>query len=155
MKHYSIHAYLVNTGLRKEDYTVLITANYILLTSSVIQLLRELVQLWRRRILYFYDLENFVELSMCVLTIMFCAGHHSDDCLCTNAAVWQIGAVALFLAWMDLLMFLKRLPFTGIPINILLNIVYTFLTLAIVPVLLILSFAYPFYMLLVRPVSVS
>lgn len=124
-----------------------------LLASSAVQLLRELVQLWRRRTLYFYDLENFVELSLFVLTIIFCAGHNSDDCLCTNAAMWQIGAVALFLAWMDLLMFLKRLPFTGIPINILLNIVYTFLTLAIVPVLLILSFSFPFYMLLVRPVS--
>lgn len=147
--------YLAIIGLRIGEYRVLVTANYILLSSSAIQLLREIVQLWRRKALYFYDLENFIELSMFVLTIVFCAGHDSSDCLCVNADVWQVGAVALFLAWMDLLMFLKRLPFTGIPINILLNIVYTFITLAIVPTLLILSFSFPFYMLLVRPVSIA
>ena len=141
-------------GLSVKEYGLLSTVNYIILLSSAVQLPLEILQLWRRKVLYLYDLENFVEFPMFVLTIIFCAGLDNNDCFCTNAGIWQVGAVALFLAWIDLLMFLKRLPFTGIPINILLNIVYTFTTLAIIPTLLILSFALPFYMLLVRPVSI-
>ena len=146
---------LLIVGLSEREHNIFAVVNYIILSFSAVQLLREIVQLWRRKVIYFYDLENFVELPMFILTIIFCVGLDNNDCFCTNAANWQVGAVALFLAWIDLLMFLKRLPFTGIPINILLNIVYTFITLAIVPTLLILSFAFPFYMLLVRPVSNS
>ena len=149
------HIVFTIAGLSKHEYSVLAVINYIILSSSAIQLLLEMVQLWRRKLQYFYDLENFVEPPLFILTIIFCAGLDKNDCFCTNAAIWQVGAVALFLAWIDLLMFLKRLPFTGIPINILLNIVYTFITLAIVPTLLILSFALPFYMLLVRPVRTA
>ena len=147
--------HVIFIGLSEGEYNTFAVVNYIILSSSAVQLLREIVQLWRRKVIYFYDLENFVELPMFILTIIFCVGLDSNDCFCTSAANWQVGAVALFLAWIDLLMFLKRLPFTGIPINILLNIVYTFVTLAIVPTLLILSFAFPFYMLLVRPVSIG
>ena len=149
-----LFSYII-AGLSAGEYNIFAVVNYIILSSSAVQLLREIVQLWRRKVIYFYDLENFVELPMFILTIIFCVGLDSNDCFCTSASNWQVGAVALFLAWIDLLMFLKRLPFTGIPINILLNIVYTFVTLAIVPTLLILSFAFPFYMLLVRPVSIS
>jgi len=142
-------------GLSSQEYRMLNAVNFIILLSSILQLLLELLQMWRRKFLYFYDLENFVEIPLFVLTIIFCVGHKRADCFCTSAMSWQVGAVALFLAWTDLLMFLKRLPFTGIPINILLNIVYTFATLAIIPALLILSFSLPFYLLLVRPVCHS
>ena len=145
----------VHAGLSSQEYRLLNVVNYIILSSSIVQLLIELLQIWRRKFLYLYDLENFVEIPLFVLTIVFCVGHNRDDCFCTTAMAWQVGAVALFLAWTDLLMFLKRLPFTGIPINILLNIVYTFATLAIIPALLILSFCLPFYLLLVRPVCHS
>ena len=144
-----------HAGLSSQEYRTLDIVNYIILLSSIVQLLLELLQIWRRKFLYFHDLENLVEIPLFVLTIIFCLGHHRGDCFCTTSGVWQVGAIALFLAWTDLLMFLKRLPFTGIPINILLNIVYTFATLAIIPALLILSFALPFYMLLVRPVCHS
>ena len=141
-----------HSGLSGQEYHTLEVIDYIILSSSIIQLLLELLQMWRRKLTYFYDLDNIVEISLFVLAIVFSVGHNRSDCFCTTAGIWQVGAVALFLAWIDLLLFLKRLPFTGIPINILLNIVYTFTTLAIIPALLILSFALPFYMLLVRPV---
>ena len=75
-----------------------------------------------------------------------------NDCWCAPPWQWQIGALAVFMAYINFLYILKGLPLLGvyIPINMLFNIVTTFLKLIYLPILLILSFAFPFYMLFVR-----
>ena len=76
-----------------------------------------------------------------------------DECWCADSTTWQMGAAACVLAWLNLLYLLKRLPFTAIPINMMLNILFTFFSIALLPLLLIVTFALPFYMLLANPVS--
>ena len=73
-----------------------------------------------------------------------------NDCWCAPPWQWQIGALAVFLAYINLLMLLKGMPWLGIYINMFLNIVFEFMKLILLPFLLILSFAFPFYMLFVR-----
>ena len=77
----------------------------------------------------------------------------SEECWCADAITWQMGAVGCVLAWLNLVYILKRLPFTAIPINMLINILFTFISIALLPLLLIVTFALPFYMLLANPVS--
>ena len=76
-----------------------------------------------------------------------------NDCWCTEGSTWPLGAFACALAWLNLLIILKRLPFTAVPINMMMNIIKTFISLALLPILLIFTFALPFFMLLANAVS--
>ena len=83
------------------------------------------------------------------LTIIFVSGFW-NDCWCTLPWQWQIGALAVFMAYINILLLLKGIPILGVPVNMLLHIIITFVKLIYLPVLLIFSFAFPFYMLFVR-----
>ena len=91
-----------------------------------------------------------MEILLLVCTTIFALAGHIGSCFCLTNATWQIGAFAVFLGWIDLVLFLKILPLTGIPINMLQNVVLTFLKLIYLPIILIVSFALPFYMLFAR-----
>ena len=93
--------------------------------------------------------EIFVRAGVFFLTVIFVFGFW-NDCWCAPPWQWQIGALAVFLAYISIILLLKGMPFVGVPINMLLNIVITFLKLIYLPFLLILAFAIPFYMLFVR-----
>ena len=119
----------------------------------VIELFSELYQFWRRRIKYLLDFENCLELLIYILSVIFVTRDLTSDCFCPDRATWTVGVIAVFLGWMNLMFFLRRVPSTGITISIMFNIFTTFLGLIFIAALLIFAFAIPFYMLLVIPVS--
>ena len=119
---------------------------------SICYLLIEVGQVIRRRQHYFTDGSNYVQVLTFVFSLIFVSGFE-NKCWCAPSWQWQIGALDLFLAWFNLIIQLKDMPLTGIPINILFNIFFTFLRLVYLPVLLIVSFSLPFYMLFVRDAS--
>ena len=84
-----------------------------------------------------------------IFAIIFVFGF-VNDCWCAPPWQWQIGALAVFMAYISLILLLKGVPLLnfGVYINMLLNI--EFMKLILLPLLLILSFAFPFYMLFVR-----
>ena len=89
-----------------------------------------------------------------VLTIIFVFGF-LNDCWCSPPWQWQIGALAVFMAYINFILMLKGMPLFGVFINMLLNIVITFIKLIYLPLMLILAFAIPFYMVLLRDGQVS
>ena len=101
---------------------------------------------------FYFFFEAFVRAGVFLLTIIFVFGFW-NDCWCAPPWQWQIGALTLFMAYINILLTLKRMPILGVPITMLLNIVVTFIKLIYLPVLLILAFAIPFYMVFVRQVS--
>ena len=103
----------------------------------------------RKRQKYFVDFEVVFRAGVFLLTIIFVFGFW-NECWCAPPWQWQIGALAIFMAYMNVLLLLKGMPVLGVPINMLLNIVITFLKLIYLPILLIFSFAIPFYMVFVR-----
>ena len=124
----------------------------ILYLLSVVGILIELVQLINRRLHYFLNLHSYLEVLIFVTVILFIQVD-DDECYCADRRLWQLGAAGCVLAWLNLVYILKRLPFTAIPINMMLNIIITFLSVVLLPMLLIVTFALPFYMLLSDPVS--
>ena len=84
-----------------------------------------------------------------IFTIIFVFGL-VNDCWCAPPWQWQIGALAVFMAYINFILLLKGMPWLGIYINMLLKIVIEFMKLILLPFFLILSFAFPFYMLFVR-----
>jgi hypothetical protein len=91
----------------------------------------------------------FIRFLSIVLTIIFVSGF-ANDCWCAPSWQWQIGALAVFLAYILFILQLGGMPYFGVYIHMLVNIVITFVKLVFLPFFLILSFAIPFYMLFVR-----
>ena len=142
-------------GVTKSDSAFLIAADVMIIIFSIIQLLLEFSQMWRRRIQYVLDLENWLEVLVFVLSIVFAIYHidREDECFCPDRTTWTVGILAVFVGYMDLIFYLRRVPITGITISIMYNIFTTFLELVFIAALLIFAFALPFHMLLVIPVS--
>ena len=124
----------------------------VLLILTIIGVLSELIQLIFQRVDYFLNLHNYMEIVLYIAVLLFIKVD-SDTCWCADRITWQIGAAACVLAWLNLVFILKRLPFTAIPINMMINMIGTFISIALLPLLLIFTFALPFYMLLASPVS--
>ena len=119
----------------------------------VIQLFLEFTQMWRRKIQYILDMENWVEILVFAISIAFVIYHIDSECSCPDRRTWTLGILAVFFGYMNLFFYLRRVPITGITISIMYNIFTTFLSLILIAALLIFNFALPFYMLLVFPVS--
>jgi len=61
---------------------------------------------------------------------------------------WQCGAIALFLSWMDLLLYIRKIPYLGIYVVMFNDVFRTFVKFSLVFLLFILSFALTFHILL-------
>ena len=77
------------------------------------------------------------------------------ECYCERNWQWQVGVVAVFLAWINLVIFAEKIPLTGLYVVMFLNIFYTFMRMVILAFLLVISFALAFYMLFYDPDDVS
>ena len=110
----------------------------------------EAVQLRQRHFKYFKEWDNYFQLTCFVLIIAFVAPGFTNNCWCAHNGQWQIGAFALCLGWFNLIVLLKDMPCTAVPVNMFINICITFLKLLFLPFLLLLAFAFPFYMVFAR-----
>ena len=72
-------------------------------------------------------------------------------CPCVFAWQWQVGVVAVFLAWADLTAFTAKLPYVGIYVIMLSQIIKTFMKLLLLTLLLIITFGITFFMLFSDP----
>lgn len=130
--------------------------NYLLVASAaviflaLVRLVLEIVQLgisiYYRNLSYFKDWVNWVEIPLFGSSIIFVWIYH-NDCLCPLDWQWQIGVTAVFLGWMDLIIFTSKLPLTGIYVLMFMKICYTFFRMLIFTLLLVLSFGLTFYLL--------
>ena len=125
-------------------------ASTFLLTYCVVRGVLELIQLLNRRTSYLKEPDNYLELLLLFSTFTFATAGQAEGCFCLEGYAWEFGALAVFLAWIDLIIYLKKLPLTAIPINMLQSILMTFLKLIYLPLILIIAFAIPFYMLFSR-----
>ena len=137
------------------DKAFLKTADVLIIIFSICQLILECFQLWKRKLAYLLDHENWIEVTMFVISVAFVSYHlrSAADCFCSTPYTWALGIIAVFLGWMNLIIFLRQVPLTGITISIMFNIFTTFMKLLFFATLLIFAFALPFYMLLLMPVS--
>ena len=110
----------------------------------------EVVQLTKRGWRYFKDPDNYFQLALYILAIIFIV---SNDSWCSTHWQWQIGAFAVFLSWINFILILKYIPYTAVPINMFVSICVKFLKMIFLPLLLVLAFGIPFYMVFSTEVS--
>ena len=120
---------------------------------SGINLALEGIQIVNRKLKYFIEWQNYVEIGLSSLTISFVLSMRFKDCYCPNSSQWQLGSVVIFLACIDFILLINSIPFVALSINMLISITKSFLKLAFLPLLLIVSFGIPFFLLFHHPVN--
>lgn len=105
---------------------------------------------WRIKGAYFKDWSNYMEIPMYILSIAF-VSVFQDDCLCPSRDQWRAGIVAVFFAWIILILFFNKWPTLGVYIEMFKTILLQFLGVAIVGFLLIVAFGLAFYMTFYEP----
>ena len=74
-------------------------------------------------------------------------------CMCAQEWQWQLGVFTVFFAWMNFLLFLRRLPRIGIYVVMIVEILKTFLRFFAIFFLFIVAFAICFTILLKNQVG--
>ena len=122
-----------------------------LILASTLYLILEFVQLVTRKVRYLKEVENYVQVVMFLSVIIFVFPVGQNGCWCLPGWKWQIGALAVFLAWVNLLLIIRNLPWCkiGERSTMLFNVYLNFIKLIYLPILLVVTFAIPMYMLLV------
>ena len=72
----------------------------------------EVMQLSVMGIEYFKDWVNWVEMLMSICAVIF-AAVFTSDCSCPRPWQWEIGSGALFLSWIDFLVYIRMISFIG------------------------------------------
>ena len=119
--------------------------------ASIIYLTLEFAQLLTRAKRYLLEIENYVQVIMYLSVMIFVFPVGQNSCWCLPGWKWQIGALAVFLAWVNLLLLIRNLPWwkIGERSTMLFNVYINFVKLIYLPILLLVTFAIPLYMLLV------
>nr|CAB3267277.1 transient receptor potential cation channel subfamily A member 1 homolog [Phallusia mammillata] len=127
-------------------------AKIIILVTAGINMLKELYQIYSRRFSYFMSMTNILELSLYILAILTVYSDGSSVGSDFNGIreiwQWQVGAVAIFLSWMGLIMFIQNVPRFGIFVLMFNDVLRTFMSFFVVFVLFIFGFAFSFHCLL-------
>lgn len=99
---------------------------------------------------YFVDPSNYLEIPLHCLSIAF-ALVYMNHCFCASVLQWQVGTVAVFLAWMDLILYLNKWPLLGVYIEMLWKIARRFFTVLFIAILLLFAFSLAFYLTFYDP----
>ena len=80
-----------------------------ILLMVFVQILLEIFQFYTNGCWYFKDWTNYLDAVLYISCIIFITSA-TRNCACPTKWQWQIGCVAVFLAWIDLLTFLRMGP---------------------------------------------
>ncbi|GFR58678.1 transient receptor potential cation channel subfamily A member 1-like [Elysia marginata] len=140
-------------GNRSSGYTfspVYMIALWFIGVYSAANIVKEILQIINQRKKYFKDFGNAVEWSLYVSSLLFAVPF-----ICGYSMHWQweIGALAIFLAWFNALVFLQRFDFFGIYVVMFIEILRTLIQVLCVFSILFIAFGLSFYMLLYKEES--
>jgi len=96
---------------------------------------------------------SYIEVVAYISAVIF-VSHFGSNCWCPTNWKWQLGAIAVFLAWIKLILFLKRVPLLGIYVLMFNTILHSFLKFVLIAFLFVVAFCIAFYMILCKAVSV-
>jgi len=128
-------------------------AAVIIILFSLFRIFIEIIQVYYRQQEYIYEVDNWLEACLFIFSIVFVSYGLQSGCQCPESWHWQFGAFTLLLAWLDLVLFLKKFPPIGVYVLMFLDILHTFLKMIMLSTLFVISFGLTFYMIFFRPVS--
>lgn len=129
---------------------------WLTLLLAIGQIAKEGMQVYYLGRNYFKEFVNYLELVLYSATILFMFPFLAEDLdssidELTNPwreIKWNSGAVAILLAWANLLLYLKRFPFFGLYVVMFIDVFVTLIRVLLVFSIFIIGFALSFYLLL-------
>ena len=122
----------------------------VVIVFAVCRLGLEGIQVVRVKMRYFVSLVNWLEIILYVFSFIFVWVFH-DECLCPYRWQWQLGIVAVFFAWINLMIFFSKFPLTGVYVLMFTKICRTFLKILVLSLLLVIAFALTFFLIFHEP----
>ena len=123
----------------------LIAISVLIIINCIVRIVGEVAQLIHHRGEFFVSYINYLEGFLYIGTIIFVTNFELN---CLPSWRWQVGALCIFLSWLNFTLFLSQQPTVGIYVVMFQEIIKTFLRMGPMTVLLILAFGQPFFMLL-------
>lgn len=136
-----------------EDSTLTIAG--VLTFIVALELLKEIYQIVMLRLDYLKELSNPMELSLFICALLFLAPYLAGKPLYSTLIQWNSGVVALFLMFVDLLLFVRRFGQGGIYVSMYFEVWYSFVKLLGVFVVVLFGSNAVLYVLLKEEVSES
>ena len=99
-------------GQSTHQMTFVRSAAIIIILLSTFQLVMEFIQFLLQPQLYFTDLASWIKVPYIACTIIF-AFTFFNSCLCPKPWQWQVGIVAVFLVWADLIFYIRKIRVLG------------------------------------------
>lgn len=119
----------------------------ILMAFSLFSIIKELLQLYRLRLKYFWDASSYMDWSINLLALFYLISK-DPGCLCKTPLQMKAAALSLFLGWLNLVLYLRRLSTYGRFVVMLMTMIQTLLKVIILFILFILAFGVSFYILM-------
>lgn len=94
------------------NITFLVAAAGIIIVICAIRLVVEILQILQLRTSYLSDFANLIEVPLFICAIIF-STVFDGECQCPHLWQWQIGIVAVFFAWIDLILLMRKLQIFG------------------------------------------
>ncbi|XP_077208275.1 transient receptor potential cation channel subfamily A member 1 isoform X1 [Paroedura picta] len=113
---------------------------------SVLGICKEIIQLFQQKLRYLLDYSNLLDWTIHSTSIIFVSSLLIK--IDQAALQWECGAVAIFLSWMNFLLYLQRFENYGIYVVMFWEILRTLLRIVVVFFFLILAFGLSFHVLL-------
>ena len=99
---------------------------------------------------YLLDFVNWLEASPFLGAVVF-SWTFNSRCLCMPVWQWEVGVVTVFLSWITLMTYIRRLPITGIYVLMFLDIFYILCKMVVLMLLVVVAFGLSFYMVFYEP----
>ncbi|KAM5158043.1 transient receptor potential cation channel subfamily A member 1 isoform 2-T2 [Mantella aurantiaca] len=119
----------------------------IVMFMSAFGMFKEIVQMGQQKLGYLMDGSNLIDWTIHISSIMFVSS------ICTKPLFvafwqWQAGAIAVFLSWVNFLIYLQRFETCGIYIVMFWEILRTLIRIVVIFFFLILAFGLSFFVVL-------
>ncbi len=83
-----------------------------IITMGIILLIIEILQLYTQKWNYISEYSNYIDLILFFAACIFSSSAFLE-CGCPKSWQWQFGIIAVFLAWIDLLLYFRYFPRFG------------------------------------------
>ncbi|XP_053571098.1 transient receptor potential cation channel subfamily A member 1 [Bombina bombina] len=114
---------------------------------SIFGIVKELIQIFQQKFLYLLDYSNLLDWAIYISSIIFVSSSCKTPIAMTKFQ-WQFGSGAVFLSWVNFLIYLQRFESFGIYIVMFWEILRTLLRIVILFFFLLLGFGLSFFVLL-------
>ncbi|XP_044279991.1 transient receptor potential cation channel subfamily A member 1 [Varanus komodoensis] len=141
----SFNATLKHGPFDKKDSYFIKVCMCLVFIMSLFGICKEIIQLFQQKLRYLLDYSNLLDWTIYTTSIIFVS---SLFIKLPDHLQWECGAIAIFLSWMNFLLYLQRFENYGIYVVMFWEILRTLIRIAVVFFFLMLAFGLSFHVLL-------